>query len=650
MKKVMTYRVSVFLLIGLVVWAHPAAEVVSPAVQGIENAAPDFSKKNLPYELLAGWDFDEGSEGKVLSLVRGVPDLQILGNEHWVEDSGLEQVVFRFDGETRAYAPNIALPFNTTLSISAYLRKSEPPDNKEVLFAYGSPGRAGALELALDTDGCPILTSTELTASQPLKCKYLFLCDGNWYHLSVLFEAGGLRFYCNGNQVMQVSAEGKSVQKFSHNVSVGSNNNGDEKYAGFLAQVRLVKNGASPLTVAGTVPPPVVPEASPVWDYSRGLVFDRRQYIPRTGRLPGLPYASDCLIRDEDLSLTKKMGFDHVKLLFTSNFYMDEWGELTEEGMSYVTECVDRGLSHGLPVLICLHPEDDFKRNYLAGFETYERLLGFYEKFAAFIASHESWTPEKVSFQLMTEPYANISNWSYMQMRMWGAARKGAPDHTLIVSGDRAGNLEAMMEIIPYNDPNIYYSFTTYEPYEFGVSQLRGSHPFGGPAWYDTVGPIPYPVNREILETRLDEILKPIPEELRGAAEEELRAYAEKEYNRQWHFDRAKRVDDWTRKFGGKLRVMCVEFGCLDPYIFTSLQQRRNGTGISLSERLQYIDDIRSSFEEYGIGWCYWSYNEGFTVLDPKSRIPGTLLDEAGITEWIDHDMLTALGIQYKND
>ena len=68
-----------------------------------------------------------------------------------------------------------------------------------------------------------------------------------------------------------------------------------------------------------------------------------------------------------------------------------------------------------------------------------------------------------------------------------------------------------------------------------------------------------------------------------------------------------KQLADWNKRHGGNLRIWCAEFGCY---------QRT----IQADDRYRYIQDVREVFEENGIGWAYWSYNETLTVMTPDRQ------------------------------
>lgn len=65
---------------------------------------------------------------------------------------------------------------------------------------------------------------------------------------------------------------------------------------------------------------------------------------------------------------------------------------------------------------------------------------------------------------------------------------------------------------------------------------------------------------------------------------------------------------------------MVVEFGCYDS-LYSTIRFGSEGAGVPDSKRLEFIKDMREAWEAYGIGWCYWSYNEGFTVFTTEYHV-----------------------------
>jgi hypothetical protein len=294
---------------------------------------------------------------------------------------------------------------------------------------------------------------------------------------------------------------------------------------------------------------------------------------------------------------------------------------------------VDRVVHGGLVAVVCLHPERPFKEALFGDRERFGEYLGFQETFGRYVAEH--WTAEQVAFELMTEPFGTSQNpsdwnhWNALQHRLWEAARRALPGHTLILSGDQVGHLRGVINVQPVHDANVMYSFTTYDPICFTHQKAPWME-----VWWPCLEGVPYPSSPEAIRGALPEILAGIPVEPAGWREQAravLEAYGQERWNKARQERRIEQISQWNRFYGGGLRLWCAEFG-----VFGS------GTGgVPPKDRTRFIRDLREVLDANRIGWSYWSYNEVFTVLRPDHRHPFgdvTLED-------IDDEMLKALGL-----
>lgn len=373
----------------------------------------------------------------------------------------------------------------------------------------------------------------------------------------------------------------------------------------------------------------------PVMKLKRGIVIDRCQPM-------GIPPHDNARIIPKDMKIIKNIGADHVKVLFTPSAIM--YNDCLDRGkLWYVEEVVGMAVDEELPCLICIHPEKSFKTDYLASPERFKVVLEFYRELSKWIASR--WNEEQVAFQIMTEPFANYTDWNKMHPELWKVVRSEMPEHTLVLSGDDVGSLFGMLNLVPVDDDNVYYGYTSYDPFTFTL-QSWNSFFCGTSKELDCVGHIPYPANPEIVESRMDDILSTVPGQLKDEAALYVRKYAMGDYqkgnhgyiNRQWHDRRLSRVDEWRNRYGRELPVLCNEFGVMD----NVMGQRYGGPGCLPGERLQFIRDIRKMMEKHDIGWSYWSFNETFTIFDPEKRTPFGHDDET----LLDIELLKALGLR----
>ncbi len=370
----------------------------------------------------------------------------------------------------------------------------------------------------------------------------------------------------------------------------------------------------SPIGNRAVMTPPC---AEPTLALRKGIVIDRRQW---SGTVPP-PDGME--ITDNDIEIIKSTGVDHIKLLITPHTYITADG-IKAENMWYIDEIVNLVVGKGLPVVVCIHPELPFKYVYLASSYDFQKMLKFYEAFAAYMA--QRWTPEQLAFELMTEPFGNAYDWTPLQYRMWETVRRQMPKHTLILSGDRAGHISGMPNIIPVNDSNVMYMFTTYDPTIFTFQ--------GGEYWGDVLKPLaglPYPSTPENVEAVLPEILAKIPVEKQDAVRKATMEYGYERWNKERLDARLKPVLDWNASYGNNLRIWIGEFGALGAC----------QGGVKEADRWAFFRDTREVFEAHNIGWSYWSYNEVFTIMKPEGREP---FDPA-VPAQVDTNLIEALGL-----
>jgi endoglucanase len=201
----------------------------------------------------------------------------------------------------------------------------------------------------------------------------------------------------------------------------------------------------------------------------------------------------------------------------------------------------------------------------------------------------------------MTEPVTEGLDWNDLQLQLWRVARRAMPHHTLILSGDQVGKIEGLIATRPVADANVMYSFTFYDPFLF---TLQGAE-WLTPAWWSYLGPVPYPVDPDLMVARMPDLLAKIPGEpavWRETVAQQLQDYAAAGWNAQVMADRIRKLAAWNQSYGGGLKIWCAEFGCY---------QRT----VAAEDRYRYLRDVRTALEANGIGWAYWSYNETLTVM-----------------------------------
>lgn len=304
-------------------------------------------------------------------------------------------------------------------------------------------------------------------------------------------------------------------------------------------------------------------------------------------------------IARDDVRLIKSMGFGFVKVLVNPAVFQSDAG-LDASRVAYLDEVVAYAVAERLPIVVCVHPEADYKVAALGDLAAFERFLGFVRGLARHMA--QRWSARYVALQLMTEPSGSSADpnawnwWDALQQRLWRAVRAEAPRHLLILSGDCMGAVEGLDHITPVPDSRVLYSFTFYEPALFtqqGGPWLGGSMPY--------IKGLPYPSGPETTAV-LPGLLAAAPEAWRADIRARVEQYAAERWTREKVVARLARAVVWRERYPGA-RLWCAEFGCYE--------------AAPPADRVRYLADVRRYFDDHGIGWAYWSYNETFTAMGP---------------------------------
>ena len=305
-------------------------------------------------------------------------------------------------------------------------------------------------------------------------------------------------------------------------------------------------------------------------------------------------------IHRDDIRLIKAMGFDHVKMIFNPDLFKSGAG-LDQANIAYLDHVVRLAVDEKLPVVICIHPIAEFKQTVLNDKKEFEQFVGFVEALTHRVATR--WTPDQVAFQLMTEPFASSNNkddwnhWQKLQHQLWTAIRQKMPHHTLILSGDMVGSIEGLFSVTPVDDDNVLYAFSFYDPQVF---TQQGTGKDTADMFY--LKGLPFSSGPQTLSA-MPSILGGVPELWKADITRRIKRYADEEMDDRKLAARVDKLIEWRKLHGNQPKLWCGEFGCYE--------------AAPAADRRHYIEQVRTLFDRNGIGWCYWSYNEQFTIMAP---------------------------------
>jgi endoglucanase len=324
--------------------------------------------------------------------------------------------------------------------------------------------------------------------------------------------------------------------------------------------------------------------------------------------------------RDTDFSFLAEAGFTFVRLPIDLSYLLDESEPdlMNDTHLAEVDTALDRLLAAGLSVVVDIHSTASPEENSPVYSEKLEKdhaflalFAAFWEAFAGHLARHDS---ERIFLELLNEPLfeGEAEDWPPMLAEIAAAARRGAPEHTLLVSGTQWSNIDGLVQLEPLADRNIIYYFHFYEPLTF----THQGADWAGPEVL-TLHDIPYPSSPELVQKALS-----LTESYRDR--QTITAYG----NETWNYDRIReriqQAADWAKEH--HVRLLCDEFGAY-------------GETIPSAQRAVWVKDVRLALESFEIGWAMWEYDGDFALVTRGQTVSGVVITP-------DQYLMDALGLK----
>ncbi len=304
-------------------------------------------------------------------------------------------------------------------------------------------------------------------------------------------------------------------------------------------------------------------------------------------------------IPDPEMVRMRSAGLRHVRLCIAPKQVMDPaTGEFREERMAAVDSAVERFLRADLGVVIDLHNEDhDALENSPAWRDAFDRF------WAAASRRWSRFDPERVALEIVNEPVFKDreAEWPPLLDRFFRTVRAGAPRHTIIVSGPNWGGIDGLRKLRPLDDPNVVYSFHTYDPFPF---THQGATWTGGP--HRILHDVPYPSSPEAVAPLLEDLGRQDPK-----ARDEVRWYGEQRWDLERLRTRFREGIRWGAEHG--VPLYCGEFGVYP-------------VAAKPADRAKWFEDFGTVLRENRIGWAVWGWDEPFG-LNRKGRGADAVLD-----------------------
>ena len=319
----------------------------------------------------------------------------------------------------------------------------------------------------------------------------------------------------------------------------------------------------------------------------------------------------------------KDAGFDFVRLTVDpAAFLVNRTPENTKQLLAAMRAAIADIRAAGLKVDVDLHsiPRDE-RLPGTAQVLGDDKLVQAYLEVVTDVGRELSAYPVgEVAFEPMNEPTIDCSNardgaasrWPAMLKRLHDAARRAAPQTTLVLSGACWGRAEGLAAIDPamVMDDNIIWSFHSYEPFVFshqGASWTKdvASH-VSGLAFPPVEGS-----KARIVETATGRIrASRLTARREAVLLDELHRYL------NWYFRPGQaekdatapfvRVEAWARQHGiPASRIMLGEFGVIRGDTYRPLGDEARAPLIAL---------VRTQAEARGYAWSCWSWSGSFGI------------------------------------
>jgi endoglucanase len=287
------------------------------------------------------------------------------------------------------------------------------------------------------------------------------------------------------------------------------------------------------------------------------------------------------------LATLRSRGFTHIRLPVTAERLMEAFSNPDEVGRR-LTE-LDRALGTllrlGYGISLDLHPGDRLGRLHVADPNGALELIDVLWRRLA--RRYADYPDDRLFLELLNEPVVDAKIWNAQAARLISTVRAESPGRTLIFGPANFQRIEALLELVPFPDPNIVYAAHFYDPMIFTHQGLD---------WSDDplrhLHGVPFPADRA--DSRIVQLLSAV----KNADAARL---VEKDLVSPWTEGRIERdiarAAAWSERY--RRAVIINEFGVL-------------GWKAAPADRVRWLTAVRAAAERHCIGWTHWDYADGF--------------------------------------
>lgn len=289
----------------------------------------------------------------------------------------------------------------------------------------------------------------------------------------------------------------------------------------------------------------------------------------------------DSFITKNDIALISKNGFDHIRLPI-DHYYLDHYKQnLIGSGVKYIDKCIKWCSEYNLNLLLDLHNTKGYDFNnpdsayaFFKSDELKQNFINLWECIAIKYGKYNN-----IAFELLNEivPYDVADKWNKTACEAAIAIRKYAPTTPIVIGGVSYNHVKSVKLLKKPDTNDIVFTFHCYEPFYF-------THQ--GASWVNEM-----PADFRCKYSEDYEILKYYSPK---SIQELMNKNNITSYSSDFFDLIFEEAINWSEKNDAAL--YCGEYGVIN------LADKRS--------TIRWYNDIRRSFNKYGIGSAAWTYKE----------------------------------------
>lgn len=312
-------------------------------------------------------------------------------------------------------------------------------------------------------------------------------------------------------------------------------------------------------------------------------------------------------IDDATLGQLRRAGFTFVRLAVQPELMLDGGGQPDPHRLALLASAVGRIEHQGLAVMVGWHPQTwDLESSPLQ-----QRQL---QDLWGALAKRLQPLDQGMTFpEVLNEPiYPNAEPaWEELQQHVLARIRAELPLATVVLTGNHWGAIDGLIGLHPVSDGNVVYSFHSYDP-----PTLTTLASFEHGLDTEALKRLPFPVSdQHACEATAHTTAHPRTADI-------MRFYCSEHWDAAKLHGMVQQAADWGRRH--HVALVAGEFGASD--------------ALPAATRLAWITAMVRAFDDDGIGWALWGYDDsmGFNIHQrggaPAPLDPG-MLDALGLSK-----------------